>query len=551
LHPGFQLVKIRPDTFKPQVCALELLPGGKMLVVTWRGSSYENGKFGEAFILEGIKGADASQATFRKIATGFKDAMGAAVVNGEIYIGDIDRIVKLVDKDGDGVYETHQEVGKLPAYGGWFEYSFGPVYKDGKFYMAMAGNFDLSGTAEKQLGPDRHVVLAMGMDGRYEVLAGGIRSPDGIGLGPRNEVFITDNQGAWRPASMLIHVKAGRNYGYRALSATPLVDKPVSPPAIWIPFGEANDSPTEPFLMNKGTYAGQFFYGDIGRGGLYRAFVEEVKDPATGAMEYQGACFPFSGGFEVGIHRIRIDDDGDIFVGGLGTGSQSNQGWNGKTFGLQKLVANGKVIFEILAVRARKGGMELEFTKPVADISGLAERYAVRQWHYSPTADYGGPKVGTETVPIQSVQVSPDKMKVFLRMDGLKKNKVVHIRTTGLKSAQGDTSWIKETWYTLNNFSETPPFTPPAALERATPAQPDRLDLAVRVSRRFAEITASGSGPLTLTITDWQGRQRVVSSLVAGKTYRYDKNSIPPGMLILRVSNGRSFQVRSMAFLGQ
>lgn len=60
LHPGYRLVTIRPPDFKPQVCALELLPVGKLLVVTWRGMLAQNGKVGDAYILSGVDGPDAS-----------------------------------------------------------------------------------------------------------------------------------------------------------------------------------------------------------------------------------------------------------------------------------------------------------------------------------------------------------------------------------------------------------------------------------------------------------------------------------------------------------
>lgn len=546
LHPGYTLVKIRPDAFKPQVCALELLPGGKLLVVTWRGSSAANGKVGEAFIMEGIKGKDASGVTFRKVATGFKDAMGAVVVDGSIYVGDIDRIVKLVDKDGDGVFETLQEVGKLPAYGGWFEYAFGPVYKEGRFYMALAGHFAGSGWGEKQKGPDRHTVVAMGMDGKYELVAGGIRSPDGIALGPGNEVFITDNQGSWRPGSMLIEVRAGRNYGYKALDATPFTDKPVSPPALWIPFSEANDSPTEPALIRQGAYAGQFFYGDISRGGMYRAFVEKVKDPATGLMEYQGACLPFSGGFEVGIHRLRIDTDGEIFLGGLGTGSWNNQGWQGTTFGLQKLVPNGKAVFEILAARSRQGGMELEFTKPVGPEAGTAARYAMNQWSYAPTATYGGPKQNIENnLAIQSVQLSTDRRKVFLAVGALKPGRVVHLKINGLKSAEGDTAWIKETWYTLNHMSTEAPFSVPVSA--AAGAGPEGLEAKLRTAGGEVAIHIAGIGRAQAEIADARGRVLWRAALERGREYRLDRARFQPGLLFLKVVAGRSTLTRQVA----
>lgn len=482
-----------------------------------------------------------------KVATGFKDAMGATVVDGDIYVGDIDRLIKLVDKDGDGFFETLQEVGKIPANGGWFEYAFRPVYKDNRFWFALAGHFAGSGWGEVQKGHDRHSVISMGMDEKYAVVAGGIRSPDGIALGPMNEVFITDNQGSWRPASMLIEVRQGRNYGYKALSPTPLTDRPVSPPALWIPYSEANDSPTEPALIKKGIYAGQFFYGDISRGGVYRAFVEEVKDPATGMMEYQGACMPFSGGFEVGIHRMRVAESGDVFVGGLGTGSYNNQGWRGTTFGLQKLVPNGKAVFEILAARARRGGLELEFTAPLSDAAALVGAYTVKQWDYVPTATYGGPKTNPENyLVVQSAMLSPDLKRLLLRIDALKKGRVVHVKSNGLKSAAGDSCWNKEIWYTLNNLSETAPFSVATGLAAAGSE-------AFRIHLRQADgsLWMRAGDPARAILADGAGRILWRGSLEIGRETRIATSGMPAGLAFAAVSAGGATLTRKITLQGR
>jgi hypothetical protein len=99
---------------------------------------------------------------------------------------------------------------------------------------------------------------------------------------------------------------------------------------------------------------------------LYLAFLEEVQDPAISRLEYQGAVFPFTGGLEAGMHRLKIRSNGDIFVGGLGNGEQTNKGWRGTRFGLQKISAiPGDTAFDMLAVRSRRNGMEIEFTRPV------------------------------------------------------------------------------------------------------------------------------------------------------------------------------------------
>ena len=76
--------------------------------------------------------------------------------------------------------------------------------------------------------------------------------------------------------------------------------------------------------------------------------------------------------------------------------------------------------------------MELEFTKPVSAASGNAARYAVSQWRYTPTSNYGGSKVDNQARTVSKVEVSPDRKKVFLEIANLTPGYVVHINTNGV-----------------------------------------------------------------------------------------------------------------------
>lgn len=446
-----------------------------MVVLTWRGktgpripnvqlgpvktdfNSKDLGETPKVYRLTNTGSADPSTIKLKEIAYGFKDAQGLCVVNGDIYVGDIDRIVKLVDKDGDGYFETLTEIGKIPWYICWFEYSFGPVYKDGYFYMALAAGVQWSGRPATQYGKDRSTVVKVPLTGgTYSVVAEGLRAPDGIGLGPNNDIFVTDNQGAWRPASQFLHIVPGRFYGYSSdtTNASPKgsAAQVVSPPAIWMPHLEANPSPTEPALMKTGIFAGQFIYGDIAKSSIYRAQLEKVNG------EYQGGSVAFSGGFEGGIHRIKLGPNGEVYAGGLGVGDASTQGWNGTTFALQKLTPNGYIDFEILSAHSRAGGMELEFTLPVASVGDEKNNYNASQWAYTPVHKYGEGMGVTEKLVVKSIQVSSDRKRVFLAIDGLKAGDVIYLSTTNLISQDNKTLWFGKTWYTLNAISTSVPF---------------------------------------------------------------------------------------------
>src|SRR5690606_19052417 len=120
-------------------------------------------------------------------------------------------------------------------------------------------------------------------------------------------------------------------------------------PAIWLPQNEIGNSPTEPVLIREGPYKGQMLHGDMAHGGIKRDFLEKING------RYQGAVFRFSQGFEAGVNRLAWGPDGALYVGQVGM-KGGGWSWKDKLAGLQKITFNGKITFEMLAVRALPDG---------------------------------------------------------------------------------------------------------------------------------------------------------------------------------------------------
>jgi cytochrome c len=219
-----------------------------------------------------------------------------------------------------------------------------------------------------------------------------------------------------------------------------------APPAIWLPDGEIGNSPSEPVLMQDGPYKGQMLHGDVTHGGIKRDFLEKING------EYQGAVFRFSQGFEAGVNRLTWGPDGGLYVGGVGmVGGWS---WKENRSGLQRMEYNGTPAFEMLAIRAKPGGFEIEFTEPLNQEGEVrAADFLVQQWWYQATENYGGPKMDLTKMPITELTVSKDRKKLLLKIPGLKKEHVVYFRLPkDLRSGTGQALWSSEAWYTLNNI---------------------------------------------------------------------------------------------------
>jgi len=439
VHPSYDLQTLHKDDFKLKVGGLAFLPDGRLLVTTWD-------VVGGVYLLDGVETGDTTQITVKRIASGLAEPLGIEVVDGEIYVLQKHELTRLVDLDGDDIIDEYRAVcNSWGVTGDFHEFAFGLVHKDGHFYLTLSMAMRLM-EGENQ-HPDRGRTIKVAMDGSYEWLNYGLRTPNGIGLGPDDDLFVTDNQGQWLPANKLIHVKKDEYLGMAwGLSDTLKVKPDEAPPAIWLPDAEIGNSPTEPILMRDGPYKGQLLHGDVTHGGIKRDFLEKVNG------EYQGAVFRFSQGFAAGVNRLAWGPDGALYVGGVGmVGGWS---WKDKRYGLQRMAYNGKTTFEMLSVKAKPNGFEIAFTEPLSEeINPGSEEWQIQQWRYQSTEKYGGPKMDLETLRINRFEISEDRKRVFLEIPSLKEKHVVYFRLPEtLEGQSGQRLWSSEAWYTLNHI---------------------------------------------------------------------------------------------------
>ncbi|WP_189856573.1 family 16 glycoside hydrolase [Streptomyces poonensis] len=517
VRPDLTLTDLRPDGFEPQVSGMDWLPDGRLAISTWGGS---DNVAGEVYLLDNVTGATSREkVTVKKVADGLREPMGIKYVDGSLYVSQKHELTRLVDRDGDDVTDEYRTVATWPYGGNFHEFAFGLLHRDGHFYVNLSVAIDLGGaTTVPQPAPGRGTTYKVNAKtGRITPIAGGLRTPNGLGWGPDGGLFATDNQGGWLPASKLVHIKQDRFFNHYTEPAGSFEDSPVTEPVLWLPQNEIGNSPSTPLLLRKGQFAGQMLIGDVTYGGLQRAYLEKVKG------QYQGAVFRYTQGLEAGVNRITLGPDGAIYAGGLG--ADGNWGQEGKLrFGLQKLTPNGGNTFDIRTMRAVPGGFDLTYTQPVSaeTASQLAERYQAEQWRYTPTADYGGPKIAEEELAVRSATLSKDGRTVRLRLDGLKPDRVVHVRSPRpFTSASGETLWNTEAWYTLNAM---PGKQPPAA----TLYEAEEARLTGKAGINTDHTGYSGSGFVDRYATE--GKVATTFDVTVPKAGAYDVN--------LRYSNG-------------
>ncbi|MGV3639571.1 MAG: PA14 domain-containing protein [Adhaeribacter sp.] len=443
VHPAFTLSQARPASFKPRVGAMDFMPDGRLVVSTWDS-------LGAVYILEGVQGNNPDNIKVKCIASGLAEPLGLKVVDGDIYVMQKQELTRLVDSNKDDIIDEYQTVcNAWRVSANFHEFAFGLLYQDGYFYGTLATAINQGGSSTQPQIPDRGKAVRISKkDGSLTFLATGLRTPNGIGFGVDNEMFIADNQGDWLPSNKIVHLKEGAFYGSRSVDFQGTQNLTETPPVVWLAQDDIGNSPTQPVRLNVGPYKNQMIHGDVTHGGIKRVFAEKVNG------DYQGVVFRFTQGLEAGVNRLAWGPDGSLYVGGIGSiGNWLHPGKLG--YGLQKLSFNNQVPFEMLAVRARSNGLEIEFTEPLQPGAGLKPGdYTVKQWWYKPTAKYGGPKMDEESLQIDRVDISSDRRKVLLVLKGMKPKHVVYLRLNinTMRSMTGRKLWTTEAWYTLNNI---------------------------------------------------------------------------------------------------
>ncbi|HKP94310.1 MAG TPA: hypothetical protein VJ385_01015 [Fibrobacteria bacterium] len=521
VHPGWTVVNLRPNAaFQPMVTGLGFLSDGSLVVSHWGGSHDKvqtRQMNGAVYIVKNVTG-DKPSPVVTTYAENLEDPVGMLVKDDRIYVTGGEKMLELPDADKNGKAEAARAVVTIPGTHARHEFLFSGLFKDGKFWMNPSSAKDIGGGLPGwgQKNPNRGTMMSVDpATGAYEVFAMGLREPNGIGIGPEGEIFAPDVQGNWLPSCKLINVRKGRFYGFKHEPAETWDNMKESPPAVYLPQGELSRAPGNPLYIPTGKYAGQMFLGDVASGGIRRIFLEKVDG------EYQGAAFFFSFGLEGGPNRLAWGPDGYLYVGICGQGA----GWSYKQdYGLQKMKPNDKVVFEMLSIRSRKNGMEIQYTDEINAAAADKAGYTVRTWNYAPTSDYGGSKIDTRIMTVAATQVSPDRKSVYLDIPGLAAGKVVYIGlNAGIASKAGDAVWTKETWYSLNAISPTGPFEGPTDLGEVQARHNAGLarDIRLVAGEGRLSVRLAGRGRASLEVRDIhgslvtqaQGRDRLESGI--------------------------------------
>ena len=400
---------------------------------------------GDVWIVTGID-AELKNLKWTRYASGLFEPLGVKIVKDVVYVSGRNGITRLHDLNKDGQADFYESFNNdLTASWGFHEFVFDlQTDKDGNFYFSKAapvkgggrgfggggGNGELSAHAGK--------LLKVSKDGKkLEVVASGLRAPNGIGVNPWNGQLTTgDNEGTWVPACPLNWIQPG---GFNGVEDT-AVNKTYAErdkPAMWFQFSKWDNSGGGQVWVpnaNWGLPKGELIHLSYGQCAIYHIMPETVN----GTVQAAAVRLPLK--FSSSAMRGRFNEkDGQLYVLGL-------KGWQTTAVqdsGFERVRYTGKPRYSVDSVSVTKDGVKFRFTQPLdAKEAADVDNFAVERWNYAvkytedksvggkiqPSGtgnklNYGGwdvtttdpAKIGHDKLEVASTELSADGKTLTLR----------------------------------------------------------------------------------------------------------------------------------------
>lgn len=474
--PSYEIVDILTASTVADTRAKDWKPGDGLALEVSGMDWTADGKLaltirkGEVWLLDGVLAPKPDRVTYQLFASGLHEPLGLLRDGKDLLVTQRTETTRLRDTNGDGVADEYLTAGAgWNVSGSYHGYAYGPK-RDGLGRLWVTLNVDMGDHSDNR-APWRGWGGVLGEGGRFIPMVAGLRSPCGLGANLAGDMFCVDQQGTWIPTTPIYHLRAGAFFlnpegiASEKLPASPvrlsakLPEKRPYPealkalpemraPAVWMPYNKMGRSGTDLAVCAAGgrfgPFDGQMFVAEFTDAKVSRVFMEKVDG------EYQGACFPFVGGFAAGIVRLSFAPDGSLMVG------MTSRGWSSlgtKAYGLQRLRYTGVVPFAIKEMKARPDGFELTFTKPVDKVRAAdVASYRMTSHTYLYSGAYGSEEIQVAPNAIVSAQVAADGLGVRLKVDGLREHHVHELHADGLRSVGGEALDHADAYYTLNRL---------------------------------------------------------------------------------------------------
>ncbi len=371
---------------------------------------------------------------WQRIATGLYQPLGLRIVDDVIYVVGRDQITRLHDYNGDGEADYYENFNNDTLNTEHFHEPCMDLHTDreGNFYYMKGGRHAL-----KALHPHHGNLVRVSPDGASsELIGGGFRASNGLGLGPDGQAYGTDQEGYWMPANKITRVMPGGFHGNGWGWVPDGIPDTFIQPICWL-HPSIDRSPSQPFWVNAGEWGleqGSLFGLSYGTGEIYRVLQQEINGIVQGGITPTGVTLP------TGVMRARVNPvDKQLYVCGL-VGWSSDQT---ETGGFFRIRAGERVLHMPIGLRVLPNEIEITFREPLdSEAAGDPSNYNIQAWNYRWTERYGSPEYrfdggeGRESFAVSSVVVSADGRTVRLRLPELRPVMQMHIELS-IQAADG------------------------------------------------------------------------------------------------------------------
>ena len=369
---------------------------------------------GDVWTVRGITAAT-GRLVWRRIATGLFQPLGIRVIDGVIHVSCRDRIVRLVDLNGDGLtdrYDTFNDDHQVTEH--FHEFAMGlETDTDGNLFYAKSARHALPAVV-----PHHGTLLKVSRDGSAtEIVATGFRAANGVCVESDGTFWVTDQEGHWNPKNRINHVRPGGFYGnmFGYHDVTDSSDAAMEPPAFWIT-NAFDRSPAELLRVTSPQWSpltGSLLELSYGEGRIHLVLTE----PAAGE---QGKAGVVQGGMvalpipdlPTGIMRGRFHTaDGQLYACGLfaWAGNRQHPG------GFFRVRRTGRPALVPVGLHTEPGAMAIEFPLPLdpaaAEDTGS---WRVCAWDLLRSENYGSKHINERDLMVTAAELSSDGRRISL-----------------------------------------------------------------------------------------------------------------------------------------
>ena len=424
-HPSYTKINMIASHSETTVSGIDFFSDGDMIFS-------QLGNISSVILIESEKlNEQRNSESHQVLASGRFQPLNLAVVNDDIFVLQRNELTQLVDVDSDNVIDEYYTIAS-----GWgntvdlSETAFGLLYANKAFYTQLNMAVSPQGIPLSLQNKDRGKTIKVDWDGRLTYVTHGLQRPQGIIQANDNQIFGLETVSDSLPAMKLYHIRQNAFFGARVVSTTTTRALQENAPALWIPqVSKQIATLAITKFEDNSPYQNQLLISSDSQ--FKRIFLEKINN------HYQGAVFPF-GKADAGIQNLKWDNRKTLYAAGQG---------------ITKIKYNGKSVFDILSISLKENGFVITFTEELEMLSAQQKSYyKVYQWNYKHNRRMNKKEFIREKLPVDSVRLHKDGLKVDLNITGLAGKSLIYIAVEkdSLMSKNKNRLWNSEAWYSAN-----------------------------------------------------------------------------------------------------